>query len=415
MNLAFFGLEFCLVSALLLGAYRLKSRLGMSAVVAVVAAMQPFQAVLAASYFWPVADGLYVNPASAILFAGNLAVLLYAFARDGIIQARTVLYAVLIGNLVPSALGALLGWHIHTIEPMRLIEMPPELFERGIATSIVGIIVLYFDQLLAVLSFSWLRRHLPRAPMALHMSAALILVLAFDTVVFLSVLFWDSPSYQQFLVSGLVSKAFGGLAFGIFWGAYLQNHNSAEESSARELLDILLFQENLDALREAATTDPMTGLLNRRAYNLVIGKLLQHQTGARSDRFALVLCDADRFKQINDTLGHAEGDRVLEEIAATIRKAIREDDQAFRMGGDEFLILLPDAGLEQAQDVARRLGRYRFAHSELDHPVTLTIGISAYPDDGVTRDELFDAADRRLYDGKTGGRNRIVTGQQKAI
>ncbi|QDG49592.1 GGDEF domain-containing protein [Persicimonas caeni] len=415
MNLAFFGLEFCLVSALLLGAYRLKSRLGMSAVVAVVAAMQPFQAVLAASYFWPVGDGLYINPASSILFAGNLSILLYAFARDGVIQARTVLYAVLLGNLVPSALGALLSWHASVVEPMKLMELPPQLFERGLIASIVGIILLYFDQILAVLSFNWLRRKLPTVPIAVHLSVALSATLAFDTIAFLSILFWDSPNYEQFLVSGLVSKTLGGLAFGIAWGAYLQNHHAPENSSSRQLLDVLLFQENLSELREAATTDPMTGLLNRRTYNLMVGKLLQRQAGASSDRFSIVLIDADRFKQINDTLGHAEGDRVLEQIAATVRQAIREGDHAFRLGGDEFLVLLPDSGLEQAQDVARRLSRFEFDHPDLDHPVTLTIGISAYPDDGVTRDELFDAADRRLYDGKTSGRNRIVTGKNKAI
>lgn len=415
MNFAFFGLEFCLLSALMLGAYRLKSRLGMSAVVAVVAAMQPFQAVLAASYFWPVAGGIYVNPASSIFFAANLAILLYAFARDGVIQARTVLYAVLLGNLVPSTMGAVLGWHASVVEPLKLMELPPQFIEQGIIASLVGIIVLYFDQVLAVLSFNWLRRKLPQLPIAVHLSVALSVTLAFDTVAFLSILFWDSPDYQQFLLSGLVSKTLGGLAFGVVWGAYLQNHHAPEDSSSRQLLDVLLFQENLSELREAATTDPMTGLLNRRTYNLMVGKLLQQQAGSASDRFSIVLIDADRFKQINDTLGHAEGDRVLEQIAATIRQAIREADHAFRLGGDEFLVLLPDAGLVQAQDVAHRLSQFAFRHPDLEHPVTLTIGISAYPDDGITRDELFDAADRRLYDGKTGGRNKIVTGKHTAV
>jgi diguanylate cyclase (GGDEF)-like protein len=414
MNFAFFGLEFVLVSALLLGAYRLKSRLGMSAVVAVVAAMQPFQAVLAASYYWPVSEGLYVNPGSAILFAGNLAILLYAFARDGVIQARTVLYAVLIGNLVPSALGALIGWHAATIEPLNLMEVPPQFLERGITTAVVGIIVLYFDQLLAVISFSWLRRKLPSVPLAFHLSASLVLVLTFDTVAFLSILFWDTPNYEKFLLSGLVSKSLGGLAFGLVWGAYLRNDQAKEPTSARKILDVLLFKEDIHKLREAAMTDPMTGLLNRRAYHIALSRLLE-KARAESDCFALILVDADRFKQINDTLGHTEGDRVINEIATAIRSAIREDDYAVRLGGDEFLILLPTAGFEQAQEVALRLSSFEFDHPDLEAAVTLTIGIAAYPDDGTTHNELFAAADRRLYDGKTGGRNKIVTGKYEAV
>lgn len=410
MNVAFLVVEFGVVSALLLGAYRLKGRLGMSAVVAVVASMQLFQAVLASSYYWPVAgDQLIVNPASSIFFAGNLAILLYAFARDGIIQARTILYAVVLGNLVPSALAALVAWHAHVAPPVELVELPKQLLNRGLFASIVGILVLYVDQLLAVLAFGWLRRRLRKLPVAVPLSAALMGALAFDTVAFLSALFYDSPDFGRLLVSGLISKGAGGLLYGVVWGVYLQNHIAFEENSSRQLLDVLLFKEDLSALREAATTDPMTGLLNRRAFELVVGTLLQQQSGSVMDGFALVLCDADRFKQINDTLGHAEGDRVLQDIAATIRSAVREEDYAFRLGGDEFLVLLPKAGLPEARDVARRMSKFEFTNPRLEYPVTLTIGISAYPDDGVTRDELFDAADARLYEGKTKGRNQIVS------
>ncbi len=408
MNFAFFSLEFCLVSALLLGAYRLKARLGMSAVVAVVASMQLFQAVLASSYFWTVGGGLRVNPGSAILFAGNLAVLLYAFARDGIIQARTVLYAVIIGNLVPAALGAVVGWHAATVAPVALMELPSSLLGRGLAASVIGIIVMYFDQLIAILALSWLRRKFAGVPLAIHLSAALVLALSFDTAAFVSALFYGAPNYSQILVSGLVSKGVGGLVYGLVWGIYLQNHSAFEDNSSRQLLDILFFQEDLSALREAATTDAMTGLLNRRAYELVVGQLLQMHSGASAEGFALVLCDADRFKQVNDTLGHAEGDRVLKDIAASVRAAVREEDYAFRLGGDEFLVVLPRSGLAEARDVASRMSRFRFAHDRLEHPVTLTIGIAAYPDDGITRDDLFEAADRRLYQGKTQGRNRII-------
>ncbi|MFW6054212.1 MAG: GGDEF domain-containing protein [Persicimonas sp.] len=411
MNLLFFGFEFLAVSALLLGAYRLKDKLGMSGLAATVASLQFLQAVVAATYFWEISGGLYVNPSSAILFAGNLAILLYAFARDGAVQARTVLYAVVIGNLVPGVMGGLLGMHIDLVEPLNRLDVPAEIFGQGLMFSLVGIVVLYIDQLLAVISFSWLRRKMSGAPIVLAMTIALVLTLSFDTVAYVTVLFWNDPEITSLLLSGLISKNLGGLAYGVIWGLYLQNRHADQESPPRQVLDVMLFQENIESLREAATTDPMTGLLNRRAYDLMIGEMLDEASGADGEKFAFVLCDVDHFKEVNDTLGHTAGDAVLAEIAEAIEARVRGQDCAFRIGGDEFLILLPDSTLDEARDVARRISSIRFTHPKLDDPVTLTIGIAAFPDDGLTQDALFDAADRRLYEGKSHGRNRVVAAQ----
>ncbi|MFW5967093.1 MAG: GGDEF domain-containing protein [Persicimonas sp.] len=411
MNFLFFGLEFIAVSALLLGAYRLKDKLGMSGLAATVASLQFLQAVVAATYFWEMGDGLYVNPSSAILFVGNLAILLYAFARDGAIQARTVLYAVVIGNIAPAILGGLLGAHVELVEPVNLLDIPPSIFGQGLIFAIVGIVVLYVDQLLAVISFSWLRATFERLPLALAMTAALVVTLSFDTVAFLTVLFWNDPQLSNLLLSGLISKNIGGLIYGVVWGLYLQTREPGAQSAPRQVLDIMLFQENIDTLREASTTDPMTGLLNRRAYDLMLGEMLDEASRTDGERFAFLLCDIDHFKSVNDTLGHTEGDRILREIAEAIDERIRGHDSAFRIGGDEFLILLPDSSLDEARDVAERISNVRFSHPELDEPVTLTIGIAAFPDDGLTQDALFDAADRRLYEGKSHGRNRVVAAQ----
>lgn len=90
---------------------------------------------------------------------------------------------------------------------------------------------------------------------------------------------------------------------------------------------------------------------------------------------------------------------------------MRARDCVFRIGGDEFLILPPEANRQEAREATGRISAIRFAHPDLDEPVTLTIGLAAYPEDGSAHDALFRAADRRLYEGKSDGRNRIITAQ----
>ena len=141
-------------------------------------------------------------------------------------------------------------------------------------------------------------------------------------------------------------------------------------------------------LRHAAATDPLTGLLNRRAF----GERCAHEL-ARARRsgepFGTRLIDVDRFKEINDREGHAAGDAALVALAGELTRGIREVDTVARIGGDEFAVLLPDTGLEDARATAARL-------AELT-TVGISVGISVYGIDGHTIDELARAADASLY------------------
>ena len=144
-------------------------------------------------------------------------------------------------------------------------------------------------------------------------------------------------------------------------------------------------------LRLAASTDPLTGLLNRRA----LGARVAHEL-ARARRtgepFAAMVIDVDRFKQINDTRGHAAGDATLVELAAMLTRELREIDSVARTGGDEFAVLLPATGATGVRATAERLAE-RAA-------VKISIGTAVYGLDGHTADELARAADAALYAAK---------------
>ena len=164
---------------------------------------------------------------------------------------------------------------------------------------------------------------------------------------------------------------------------------------------------------EMAVTDGLTGLHNRRYLDSHLATLFER---ARSRRrpLSLMITDIDRFKAINDTWGHDAGDDVLREFAARLKKNVRGIDLACRMGGEEFVIVMPDTEGDVAEKVAERV-RAQIAHApfsvgtgETSIPVTVSVGVSSLRHAGDTVDALLKRADKALYEAKNGGRNRVV-------
>lgn len=142
-----------------------------------------------------------------------------------------------------------------------------------------------------------------------------------------------------------------------------------------------------EQLERAACVDAMTGILNRRSFERDIGQELG-RAARRDGIFAVAMLDLDGLKRINDTEGHAAGDARLVGLARGLRSSLRKEDSAYRVGGDEFAVLLPGATLEQADMVMERV-------AGVSPP--FTAGVSSYPVDGITLEALVEAADRRLY------------------
>jgi diguanylate cyclase (GGDEF)-like protein len=159
--------------------------------------------------------------------------------------------------------------------------------------------------------------------------------------------------------------------------------------------------------RDEAILDPLTGLLNR---NALLPRFLEisYQARLTHQPVCMVLCDVDNFKSINDEYGHDCGDAVLRDIAYELRKHLRSFELVYRLGGEEFLIVLPGITLPAAKIAAERL---REAVEQLRPTgilVTISLGLSSGVGESVVYDTMFKAADDALYEAKRNGRNRVV-------
>jgi diguanylate cyclase (GGDEF)-like protein len=175
-------------------------------------------------------------------------------------------------------------------------------------------------------------------------------------------------------------------------------------SLLKERVDRLLLQ-----LSEAADTDVLTGLLNRRGFNRCLHEELQ-RAGRSGRPLALVVGDLDRFKAVNDAFGHPAGDEALRRVGALLEATKRESDTVARIGGEEFGLVLPYTGREGARTMAERIRatvRSEFADQRVE--LTASFGIAVFPEDGDSQDLLMRAADAALYEAKGLGRDRIAS------
>jgi two-component system cell cycle response regulator len=171
-----------------------------------------------------------------------------------------------------------------------------------------------------------------------------------------------------------------------------------------------------DALRHEAMHDHLTGLWNRSA---ILGILRKELVRAERERIPVsaALADIDRFKRINDTYGHAEGDVVLRRTAEILRENLREYDAIGRYGGEEFLIVLPgcplDAAAGRADQLRETLGETEFSASGEPFSITICMGVAVNDDDGTDGTDgthaIVRAADAAMYSAKRAGRNRVET------
>jgi diguanylate cyclase (GGDEF)-like protein len=173
-------------------------------------------------------------------------------------------------------------------------------------------------------------------------------------------------------------------------------------SSSYLRVPILMEYDDLRKLQFNAATDPLTELYNRRLFEEHFDKELNRAL-RYNQHLALVILDLHQFKEVNDRFGHPQGDLFLRTAAATLRKSLRTSDYAFRIGGDEFALLLVHSDSEQASTLARRI-RANFAtavqNMQASVGLGLDYGIAIFPEDGNQKEVLVGVADQRLYEMK---------------
>ena len=209
----------------------------------------------------------------------------------------------------------------------------------------------------------------------------------------------------------------------LLWRRFVQT-----ELLQRALADTnRMLERNQVQLETLATTDTLTGLLNRRA---LWDRALVELARARRERtpLSLLVLDLDNFKQVNDRWGHMVGDAVLRHVTALMQGAVRRTDVVGRLGGEEFVVVLPQEGVEAGNRLAEKL-RLRIADTPMPWedmaltntvdtasglPMTVSIGgVSLPPGGQVSLELLLDEADKALYRAKAEGRNRVVWATQK--
>jgi diguanylate cyclase (GGDEF)-like protein len=183
--------------------------------------------------------------------------------------------------------------------------------------------------------------------------------------------------------------------------------------SAVALMSTALLRSDLEH-RSEAVVDPLTGMLNRNALGTRVAELAE-QSAITQDPVALILGDLDGFKLINDEHGHAAGDAALKDVAYRIRKQLRAYDLAYRLGGEEFLVVLPGATPDEAAQVAEDLRAAVGSTPVGGLNVTMSFGVAASEPGAFDYDSVFAEADIALYDAKHAGRNRVSVSGSVAL
>lgn len=207
-----------------------------------------------------------------------------------------------------------------------------------------------------------------------------------------------------------------------YWQRILQRRRELSESLGRKValatamvdvlsstnfirVPIVMEYDELKKLQINAATDPLTGLYNRRLFDEYCDKEL-NRAKRYGQHLAIVILDLHRLKEVNDRHGHLRGDQMLQLAATTLRKTLRAADFAFRIGGDEFVLLLPQTDTEQAVTLCRRvrsLYESDVVSLKLEVGVTLDFGVAVHPQDGDQKSDLLRTADERLYELKRSG------------
>jgi diguanylate cyclase (GGDEF)-like protein len=184
--------------------------------------------------------------------------------------------------------------------------------------------------------------------------------------------------------------------------------NTLADLLATALHNSFVFQK----LQQTAITDGLTGIKTRRFFWEALSS--EWKRASRSGRpFSVVLIDLDKFKEVNDTLGHLEGDLVLARVGRLLEQKCRQSNVVARYGGDEFIILMPETGVEQAQVLAERLRLWLSTDPMLqEHLITGSFGVASFPVHGFTAEEIIRVADAGMYVSKHAGGDRVSTADE---
>lgn len=401
-----------LLKSFLLGAslyliLRLRPWLGLMPLVITIGTFQFVQVILAMSVYIEIFPGLLVSPGSSILFTGTIISVLLVYIVDDADGARKFIYSLLIANIAISLISYSIYLYFLSSKTHFFVAIPSEVFLQNPRVMIVGTVALLIDTILIILVYEFLSR-IPVFFLRLWLSISIILII--DSFLFITGTFIENENYLNLLSSNILGKLIMTpapvLAISIL-DKIFKSSNSRESKNISDLFSLLTYKHKFELVKKEAMNDGLTGLKSRRTLDR------DNIDWEKMDLYTILLIDVDKFKSINDIYGHQIGDIVLKEISTIIHSALRLNDAAYRYGGEEFIIFLPGVSLEDGTIIAKRIRNSvkQISIKELkssNRSISVTIGVSSRPNDGMLSKELINVADQRMYYGKKHGRDQVI-------
>lgn len=412
-QVAALGAEALVMAALVLGLFRSRSLLGLSPLYIVIGGFQYLEASL--SLRVEVAPGWPLYPASTVMFTATLLAVLLVYIKEETLEARKLVYGLVLANIGLSLIAMIVSEHV-AVPGSAGGDGLTSALQGNAWVALVGTVLLYFDALGIILVYEFVSRY--TRVLFVRAAAALIVVGAFDSVFFTLAVQWGRPDLVPLMMTAIAGKTCAMLLYAGALTLYLRRFEpeSVEVGSGDvgDVFQTLTYRQRYEQARLRMTRDALTGLYNRGYFDEALPGAVAHAARYQQP-LSVLLVDTDHFKEINDTHGHMVGDRVLKLVAEMLGEHGRAADTVCRYGGDEFVVILPNADATSAAAFAERFRRRLRERASVALAggavgITATVGIATFLEDsGVSNpEELLRLADNRLYMGKRAGRDRVV-------
>ena len=414
LQLGMLTLEATVMAVIILTLFRLRSKLGLTPLFIVLGGFQYLEATLSLTV--EVAPGINLRPGSTVLFTATIVTVLLIYVKEDAVEARKLLYGLVLANAAVSIMSMLIYIHLG-IPGSKLPGVAREEFQTGAEIAVAGTTLLLIDVLGIILVYEFISRF--TSSLFLRCLSSMLVIVTFDNIFFTLFTQWGKDHLWRVMLVGEAGKAAASLFYTCAYWTYLRFVESQTvvvgSGDVADVFQALTYRQKYEQVKERLVRDSLTGLFNRGYFDESLPQALAHAQRYK-EPLSLLMVDTDNFKTINDQFSHMEGDRVLRLIADTLATLARSADVPCRFGGDEFVILLrADGGDAHAFAERFRTGlQDRCLTATPPYPwgrVTTTIGIATYPGDAEvqTAQDLVRIADRRLYEGKHAGRDRVVT------
>lgn len=385
-----------------------RTTIGIGVFFCMLGAIHFLETYLAAVYFIELPFGL-ISPGSTVMFTGKLAFFLLLYIKEDAESMRQPVYGLLVGNMLMVALALILRLYDDPVglpgynSDLRFVDQMGLLMVWGTALLFIDLIamVLLYERLGALVTNT--------IPGRIFISLAI--VLSFDQVFFYSGLRYLTGVPVSAFYGGWLAKIGAAAFFSLMLAIYLAYIEKSElrtlPHDAADVFDRLTYRHRYEKLAARVGKDPLTGLQDRGQLDAK-GPAMLAVASHSELAVSLIMIDIDHFKYINDRYGHLLGDRVLCDVTAVIAKEKREGDELFRYGGEEFVLLCPEAP-PGARTIAERIRAAveTAPHPGIERPVTISVGIATFPAHAGDFPALLKQADEALYRAKALGRNRV--------